>query len=315
MRLARCSTRRDRPDAEPRMGLWLPEAGLFVDLAAALESARVASGAPPANDPAWFDLDGPWVAAARTLASSLASDPAHLAPWRRSGVAVDAGDLRWAPPVGRPGKVVAVGLNYRDHAAEAGWQVPDSPVVFAKFASCLVGHDTPIARPAGSERVDFEAELAVVVGRRLRRADEAAARAAVFGYTIANDVSERAMQKTDGQWVRAKSCDTFGPLGPSVVTPDELPSPDDLAIRLWLNGQLCQDARTSDMIFPATMLLSWLSQSCTLEPGDVILTGTPPGVGFARRPPVYLAPGDRVEIEIEGLGRLSNTVAPDAPLG
>lgn len=290
------------------MGLWLADQGLFLDLAAAMESARVASGAPPASEPAWFDVDGPWVAAARTIAMTAASDAAQLAAWRRSGVALDREDLKWAPPVGRPGKVVAVGLNYREHATETGWAVPDSPVVFAKFASCLVGHQAPIERPEGSTRVDFEAELAVVVGRRLHRADEAAARAGIFGYTIANDVSERAMQKADGQWVRGKSCDTFGPIGPAVVTADELANPDDLAIRLWLNDEILQDARTGDMIFPVTHLLSWLSESCTLEPGDIILTGTPPGVGFARRPPVYLEPGDRIDIEIDGLGRLSNTV-------
>jgi 2-keto-4-pentenoate hydratase/2-oxohepta-3-ene-1,7-dioic acid hydratase in catechol pathway len=210
--------------------------------------------------------------------------------------------------VPRPGKLVAVGLNYRDHAAEARLPVPAAPVIFAKFATAIIESGEPIVLPAANRRIDYEGELAVVVGRRVRAVARSEALGAVLGFTNANDVSDRDFQKADGQWVRAKSCDSFAPLGPAVVTLDELPDPHALRIELRLNGQAMQVSNTEQFVFDVPSLIAFVADSITLEPGDVILTGTPPGVGFARRPPVFLRPGDRVEVEIEGLGVLRNPV-------
>lgn len=221
----------------------------------------------------------------------------------------DAAALRLRAPL-RPGKIVAVGLNYLDHIREAGLDRPGQPLVFAKFASSVIGPDDPIVIDGAlTERVDWEVELAVVVGRRLRNADLDAARDAIFGYTVANDVSARDVQFGDGQWVRGKSFDTFCPVGPVVVTPDEVPDPQQLALRTRVNGEVVQDSSTSEMLFGVVELLSYCSRSFTLEPGDLLLTGTPWGCGEFMDPPRALAPGDVVETEIDGIGCLRNPVA------
>lgn len=214
-----------------------------------------------------------------------------------------------AAPVPRPGKVICIGLNYRDHAAESGMEIPRSPITFSKFPSAVIGSGSDIVLPADSSEVDFEAELAVVIGRRAKNVSAANAFDHVFGYTNFNDVSARDMQFADGQWQRGKSCDTFAPLGPFVATKDEIGDPHELKIEFRLNGRTMQSSTTRELIFDIPQLIEFLSRSITLEPGDIIATGTPPGVGFARKPPIFLNEGDVCEVEIAGLGVLANRVA------
>jgi len=216
--------------------------------------------------------------------------------------------VRLASPVPRPGKLICIGLNYRDHAEESGMPIPSSPVIFSKFSSCVVGSGVPIEIPQGSTQSDYEAELAFVVGRRARNVSKKEALDCLLGYTNFNDVSARDFQFADGQWQRGKSCETFAPMGEYIATTDEIPDPQDLNIKLRLNGEVMQDSNTCQMIFNVAELIEFLSRHMTLEPGDVVATGTPPGVGFARKPPVYIKNGDIVEVEIDGLGRLSNPV-------
>ena len=218
-------------------------------------------------------------------------------------------DFKLESPVPRPGKIICIGLNYRNHAIESGMEIPKMPIVFSKFQTCVIGEETPILLPPGSEQVDYEAELAVVIGRRASRVKAEDAMNHVFGYTNFNDVSARDFQFADGQWQRGKSCDTFAPIGPYIATADEIPDPHDLRISFRLNGDMLQDSTTSELIFRIPELIEFLSSCITLEPGDVIATGTPPGVGFARKPPVFLKDGDIAEVEIEGLGVLSNPIA------
>jgi 2-keto-4-pentenoate hydratase/2-oxohepta-3-ene-1,7-dioic acid hydratase in catechol pathway len=212
------------------------------------------------------------------------------------------------PPL-RPGKVVAIGLNYRDHAREAGIELPTRPLVFAKFPSSVIGPGEEIVIDrALTERVDWEVELAVVIGQRLRDESPESALRGVFGYTVGNDVSGRDAQFADGQWVRAKSFDTFCPLGPEIVTPDELGDVQALGLRTRVNGELVQDSNTGEMVFGVAELLAFCSRSFTLEPGDVLLTGTPWGCGEFMDPKRSLAAGDVVEVEVDGIGTLRNPV-------
>jgi 2-keto-4-pentenoate hydratase/2-oxohepta-3-ene-1,7-dioic acid hydratase in catechol pathway len=213
-----------------------------------------------------------------------------------------------AAPVTRPSKIIGIGLNYKDHAEEQKAKVPDVPVIFAKFSNTLIGPKEAIAWDAKvTGKVDFEGELAVVIGSRIQNCPESEALEAVFGYTCANDVSARDLQFRDIQLLRGKSLDTFCPLGPWIVTGDEIPNPNSLKIQAWLNGRLMQDGNTSLMIFSIPVLVSFLSRHFTLLPGDVILTGTPRGVGVFRNPPVFMKEGDEVAVEIERVGRLLNT--------
>lgn len=211
-------------------------------------------------------------------------------------------------PVDRPGKIVAVGLNYRDHASESDVAAPQTPIIFAKWSTCLVPDGAPIVLPPGITEVDFEAELAVIIDRTARDVPVADALRYVRGYTCMNDVSARKAQRDDGQWTRAKSFDTFGPIGPVVVPAAEIGDPQNLGVRARVNGELMQSANTSDMIFSVAELISHISMSTTLEAGDIISTGTPAGVGAFRPTPVFLRPGDVVEIEIDRIGVLTNPV-------
>jgi 2-keto-4-pentenoate hydratase/2-oxohepta-3-ene-1,7-dioic acid hydratase in catechol pathway len=218
-------------------------------------------------------------------------------------------DTRLAPLVPDPSKIVCVGLNYMDHCLEQNVEVPERPMLFAKFPSALIGPEELITWPAGlSSQVDYEAELAVVIGRTARNVPAQQAFDYVAGYTIANDISARDVQFADVQWVRGKSFDTFCPLGPYLLTCDEMGDPHNLAIRCQLNGELMQDSNTSQLIFKIPQLLEFITSTSTLNPGDIICTGTPNGVGFFRAPPVFLKPGDVIEVEIEGLGRLRNPI-------
>lgn len=215
--------------------------------------------------------------------------------------------VTFAPPVKNPSKIVAIGLNYRDHITESKGEVPEHPIIFAKFPSSLIGHRDIITWDSGlTKKVDFEAELAVVIGKKIHRCHKTEAMEAIFGYTCANDVSARDLQFGDGQWVRGKSLDTFCPLGPWIVTPDEIPDPQSLDIRCLLNRQLMQDSNTGMMICALPELIAFISENFTLLPGDIILTGTPHGVGAFREPSVYLKDGDEVVVEIESIGSLVN---------
>lgn len=237
------------------------------------------------------------------LVAHAQAEAKHHSP---AAVALD--EATYLPPVPRPGKIIAVGLNYRDHAAEQGKTPPAEPVIFAKYASALTSHASPIILPPNSREVDYEAELAVIVGRTARQVPREVAYDYVGGYTILNDVSARDMQRQDKQFTRAKSCDTFAPMGPWLVTTEEIPNPHALDIRLTRNGEVMQASNTREMLFDIPYLIWFLSQSMTLEPGDVISTGTPGGVGVFRQPPVFLQPGDDVAITIEGIGTLRNHV-------
>lgn len=213
-------------------------------------------------------------------------------------------------PVPDPKKIICLGLNYRDHALETGAPIPKEPILFSKYATALIGAEQQIVLPPVSQEVDFEAELVIVIGKRGRHIRAELAMDYVAGYTVGHDVSARDWQlKKEGkQWMVGKTFDTFAPTGPHLVTADEVPDPHLLPIRLRLNGQTMQDSNTKQMIFRVPETLAYLSTVFTLEPGDLIFTGTPPGVGFARKPPVYLKAGDVVEVEIEGLGVLRNPV-------
>ena len=212
-------------------------------------------------------------------------------------------------PLRAPSKIACVGLNYHDHCRETGMAAPERPLIFAKFPSALIGPDAELDWPEDlTEQVDLEVELAVVIGRRTRHAAPEEALDALFGYTAANDVSARDLQFSDQQWVRGKSLDTFCPLGPVIVTPDEFGDPQDKRLVARVNGETMQDSTTAEMIFGVAEIVSFLSHACTLEPGDLILTGTPWGVGGFRSPPVFLQPGDTVELEVEGVGVLANQV-------
>jgi len=232
----------------------------------------------------------------------------------RHSAAVRVKKYELLAPIQDPGKIVGIGLNYRDHAIESGMAIPEEPIVFAKFASAIAGPGEPIRLPAISSEVDYEAELVVVIGRRAVKVRESRAMEHVAGYTIGNDVSARDWQlkKPGGQWMLGKSFSSFAPIGPVLTTRDEIADPHALAIGLTLNGQQMQSSNTSQLIFRVDQLIAYLSRIFPLEPGDLIFTGTPPGVGFTRKPPIYLKAGDVCEAMIEGLGVLRNPCLAEA---
>ena len=250
-----------------------------------------ASGAVADYDEAFFESDGlvalrTWLTGNRTTAPRVAAD------------------VRLGPPIRRPGKIVCIGLNYRDHAAESGMEVPREPVIFLKATTSLAGPDDPVVIPRGGTKLDWEVELAVVIGRTARYVEPADAIHAVAGYALHNDYSERAFQlERGGQWVKGKSADSFAPIGPFLVTRDEMPDPGNLGMWLTVNGEVRQKSTTAHMVFDVPALVSYISGFMTLAPGDVISTGTPAGVGLGMRPqPVYLKAGDEVALGIDGLG-------------
>jgi 2-keto-4-pentenoate hydratase/2-oxohepta-3-ene-1,7-dioic acid hydratase in catechol pathway len=250
------------------------------------------------GDGEWFERGPSWL---RSL-----PEPAHD-HWRTAPDTL-------LPPVPNPQKVICIGLNYRDHAIETGAEIPTEPVVFSKFASTIVGHGDPIILPRVAEQVDYEAELVVVIGREGKHIDTADALDHVFGYTCGHDVSARDWQKgrPGGQWLLGKTFDSFAPIGPCLVTTAEITDPSDLSVKMRLNGEVVQESRTSQLIFDIPLLIAHLSQVVTLLPGDLIFTGTPPGVGAARNPPRFLKAGDRCEVEIERIGVLANQCKPEA---
>lgn len=224
------------------------------------------------------------------------------------GLLTPLGRARLRAPIARPGKITCVGLNYADHAHEQGIEPPTSPIFFLKSVNTIVGPGDPVRLLADSSQIDYEAELAVVIGKGGRNISEERALEHVAGYTLLNDVTARDFQFGDKQWFRGKSCDTFGPLGPWILTRDEIADPHNLKIKLTLNGQTVQDSNTSNLIFKIPYLVSYLSRSLTWEPGDLISTGTPPGVGVFRKPPVFLKAGDTMSVTVERIGTLTNPV-------
>jgi 2-keto-4-pentenoate hydratase/2-oxohepta-3-ene-1,7-dioic acid hydratase in catechol pathway len=217
-------------------------------------------------------------------------------------------EVRLCAPVGKPSKIICLGRNYRDHAEEQGAKLPEAPLLFSKASSAVIDPGAPIVIPEGSTRVDYEGELAFVIGKRVRKVDEAQAADAIFGYTCLNDVSEREAQFKEKQWFRAKSMDSFAPMGPCIVTGDEIGDPLALGIETKLNSETMQSDSTRNLIFTPTFVISFITRTMTLEPGDVVSTGTPGGVGVFREPQVFLADGDMVEITIDKIGTLANPV-------
>lgn len=291
----------------PRMGILLSKGES--DTGYRLDCERLFDAAErPRNPLDWFDMEGSWFQKSRETAEILVRDDSAFTRAKERGWLVRSQDAYWFAPVPRPGKLICIGLNYRDHAAESKMPIPERPVIFSKFPTCVIGPGEPVILPATSQQVDYEAELAVVIGRRAKNVSASRAIDYVLGYTAFNDVSARDFQFADGQWQRGKSCDTFAPMGQTIVTTDTIPDPHGLSIKLTLNGKTMQDSNTDQLIFGIPELIEFISQSITLEPGDIIATGTPPGVGFARKPPVFLQPGDVMEVNIEGVGGLGNPV-------
>jgi 2-keto-4-pentenoate hydratase/2-oxohepta-3-ene-1,7-dioic acid hydratase in catechol pathway len=227
------------------------------------------------------------------------------------GELLDSNKAKLLAPIMNPPKLICIGLNYRDHAAESKLAIPDVPTVFCKFHTAITGHRRPVVLPKNSNKPDYEAELAVVIGKRGRHVAESDWLDYVFGYTILNDVSARDFQMATTQWMIGKTFDTFAPIGPAVVTADEIPDPHNLRIWLTLSGEILQDSNTRNLIFKIPQLIAHLSSVFTLEPGDIIATGTPAGVGFARKPPRWLRPGDEMITSIEGLGELVNPIVAE----
>ena len=274
-------------------------------------------GAVGAEKPGLVEADG----TIRDLSGHVADiggktlDPASLATLAKldpKSLPAVSGKPRLGACVAGTGKFICIGLNYADHAAESGLQVPPEPVVFMKATSAIVGPDDDVLIPRGSQKTDWEVELGVVIGKTAKYVSEAEALDYVAGYCVAHDVSERAFQtERSGQWTKGKSCDTFGPTGPWLVTKDEIKDPQDLKMWLTVNGETMQNGSTRTMVYGVAFLVSYLSQFMSLQPGDIISTGTPPGVGMGMKPPRYLKDGDVVELGIEGLGSQRQTFKAD----
>ena len=291
----------------PRMGIILSPNG--IDSGQRLDCERLFAPAErPPNPLAWFDMDGAWFQRSRETAMRLERDAAAFSDARERGWLVPSQNAYWFAPVPRPGKIVCIGLNYHDHANELGLPVPKAPAIFSKFSSCVIAPGEPVVIPPGCAQLDYEAELAVVIGRRAKGVAVDRAYDHVLGYTALNDVTARDFQFSDPQWQRGKSCDTFAPMGQTIVTTDEIPDPHALRITMTVNGAVMQDSNTSQMIFTVPEIIAFVSRSITLEPGDVIATGTPAGVGYARKPAVFLKPGDELEVTIDGIGALGNPI-------
>jgi 2-keto-4-pentenoate hydratase/2-oxohepta-3-ene-1,7-dioic acid hydratase in catechol pathway len=303
MKLAQFKT---KTSDQQRLGLAVGE--MICDLADVARAAKAAGGTPAA----WLlEVDNTLavINGGETALNDIRLLLGDSKPANGQGVVVSypLDQIEFLPAT-YPSKILAIGRNYFDHALEGGAEPPPAPLLFNKLVNSLSAHEAPIILPGISEKVDYEAELAVVIGRRAKRVTEAEALDYVFGYTLINDVSARDLQFGDGQWTRGKGLDTFAPLGPFITTRDEIADVQALKIQGRLNGEVMQTSNTSKMIFQVAYLVSYLSQGITLEPGDVIATGTPEGVGVFRKPPVLLKAGDVFEVEIEGLGTLRNRV-------
>jgi len=308
---------------EDRVGAW--QGNIVIDIGLAIDWLRggtlgaepraelrkavdtvVAGGASPRHMIDLLERGEAWRRALGNILETVTASPEALR--FPQGVSTPLEKVRLRAPLGHPGKIVCVGLNYASHRAEQGIKSPARPVFFLKSSNTICGPGDAIKLPPNSTEVDYEAEFAVVIGKRGKSVQEEKVFEHIAGYTILNDVSARDMQFADGQWFRGKSCDTFGPTGPCIVTSEEISDPHSLRISLELNGQTMQDSNTRDLIFKIPFLVSYLSQSLTWEAGDLLSTGTPGGVGYYRKPPVYLKPGDMVSVTVEGISTLSNPV-------
>ncbi len=274
-------------------------------------------GAEGAEKPGILDADGT-IRDLSSVVDDIAGDAlsadglARIAATDLSQLPTVPDDARLGPCVSGTGKFICIGLNYADHAAESGMEVPSEPVMFMKATSAICGPNDPIIIPRGSEKTDWEVELAVIIGKRAKYVSEADAMDYVAGYAVTNDVSERAFQiERAGQWTKGKSCDNYGQLGPWLVTKDEIADPQNLSMWLTVNGKKMQDGSTKTMVYGVAHLVSYLSQFMSLMPGDVISTGTPPGVGMGQKPQQYLRPGDVVELGIDGLGQQKQQAIAD----
>ena len=294
------------PAGAPRAGLDLH--GVAVDLAAAA-ARQGGDGVAAAAQAGVRGLLVGGLDSVAPLAEALRADPAAAIA---DGTGWPLADVVLGPPVPDPGKIICLGLNYRDHADECGLAYPEAPMFFPKYANSLVGTGAVVHPPLETERVDYEAELAVVIGRRGRRIAVDEALDHVAGAMALNDISARDLQLSNQLWTRGKAIDGFAPCGPALVTLDELGDPQALGIRTRLNGAVMQDGTTADMIFPIAEAITFLSTTMTLEPGDVIATGTPAGVGQSRTPPVFMAAGDVVEVEIDGIGAVRTEIGAPA---
>ena len=265
--------------------------------------AEAAGGALPNDMRAFLEMGEEGLKVARRVATKKAA--------KESGVAL--GDVKLLAPITNPNKVIAIGLNYLDHIRESNAQTPKIPIMFTKYTSAIIGDGDAIHwDPNETAKVDWEVELAVVIGKRAYRVSEESVFDYVIGYTVCNDVSARDLQSERGdQWIRGKSMDTFCPLGPCIVTKDEIADPHNLKLRTIVNGETMQDSNTSELLFKIPHLVSYLSRAFTLLPGDVIITGTPPGVGMGKKPPIFLKHGDVVSVEIDGIGKLTNPCVED----
>src|ERR1051325_5762495 len=293
---------------QQRLGVLIAD-DVVCDVAELARAIKSAGGAPAdwllqVNSTLGVIQHGP--SGAKDIASLLDGSQSRSGHGETVGYSLDS--IEFLPAV-NPGKILAIGRNYADHAAEGGADLPKAPLLFNKLPSALSAHDAPIVLPTISAQVDYEAELAVIIGRRAKQVSEADALDYVFGYSLINDVSARDLQYGDKQWTRGKGLDTFAPLGPFITTRDEIPDVQLLKIEGVLNGQVMQSSNTAKMIFSVAYLVSYLSQGITLEPGDVIASGTPDGVGIFRKPPVWLKDGDVFEVRIEKLGTLRNPIS------
>jgi len=303
MKLAQFKT---KDSAQQRLGILIGD--VVCDVAELARAVKSAGGNPPdwllaVTDTLEVIKRG---SAALEAISSLLGRSQALGGGGQS-TALELDSIEFLPAV-YPSKILAIGRNYAEHAAEGGAELPKAPLLFNKLPNALSAHNAPIVLPIISEQVDFEAELAVIIGRTARRVSEAEALEYIFGYSLINDVSARDLQFGDGQWTRGKSLDTFAPLGPFITTRDEIEDVQTLKIEGVLNGEVMQSSNTSKMIFQVAYLVSYLSQGITLQPGDVIASGTPDGVGIFRKPPVLLKAGDVFEVKIEKVGTLRNPV-------
>ena len=284
-----------------RMGVKT-ETGIFdIEMALRHRSSDPVTGIPHRLDDLLAGGSPNLKALKRFVNETNREDPG--APW-----ILNENDIELGPCLPNPGKIICVGLNYRRHAAEAGMQIPENPILFSKFTNAIAAPGESIPLPANAEQYDYEAELAVVIAEQTRYVSETEALSHVFGYCNANDLSARDLQFRTNQWLLGKTLDKFMPVGPYLVTVDEVDDPQALTIRCWVNGNLRQNSNTADMIFSVAQLVSYISQYMTLEPGDLISTGTPEGVIFGTSERQWLKPGDQVSVEIEGLGRLTNAM-------
>lgn len=263
-------------NANPRMGAMIAGGKAILDLPATLDSGGRGGWLPHWSSNEWWNIDGPvWHLMRSSVDAAARADEKTLEHWKKQNKVVALEEATICAPISRPGKVICIGLNYRDHAIESNLPIPESPIMFTKFASSIVGPDIAVQTPKGCTQLDYEAELAFVVGKVAKNVPKDKAYQYLIGYSCFNDISARDFQFADKQWVRGKACDTFAPMGPFVATVDEVPDPSNLSIKLRLNGQTMQDSRTKELIFGVPELVEFLSTFITLEPGDIVATGTP----------------------------------------